>query len=173
MPVSNFRIVAKSLDDARLNKQRVEAKQIHMVLRGETNAWRNHPAVTMWREYESALASYGHAMCLEWTRRGGNDHADLTGWFAARIMDGPIPVPTWVYSSELHASHRSNLIRKNEGHYAPQWFHAPRGMPYLWPVWDEATRTWRYRLSVSEAARSGWQLPSYLSYDPATRYITK
>lgn len=172
MPYGGFAESAAALDSPRLNKQRVEAKQILMVLTGETNAWRNHPAVTMWRGYESALADYGFTMCIEWMQRGGADHVNLQEWFAARTDVGAYYVPDWVFHSDLNLSHRSNLIRKDESYYAKRWGgNTPRNMPYLWPVWDDTVMEWFYRLSVSESNRSGWRLPDYLSYDPKTRYV--
>lgn len=173
MPDSDFSICAERLDNARLNKQRVEAKQIWQVLNGETNAWRNHPAVTMWRGYEAALADYGLSMAIEWGRRNGNDHADLRGWFAERCNSSyDYYIPDWVFNDELHDSHRSNLIRKDEAFYGSMFKAAPRSMPYLWPVWDHDNDVWLYRLSVAESKRDSWQLPTNMGYDPATRYVT-
>ena len=173
MPHADFAMSAKSLDDARLNKQRVEAKQIIQVLEGTTNAWRNHPAVVMWRGYERSLADYGLATCIEWTERGGADRANLTDWFAIRAHDlnEMHYMPEWVYNADLNMSHRSNLVRKDEAFYRPQFRDVPSNMPYLWPVWDEYATAWTYRLSVSESHRSGWVLPDYLKYDPKTRYV--
>jgi len=172
MPLGDFAGSARVLDSPRLNKQRVEAKQILMVLSGETTAWRNHPAVIMWQGYQSALADYGFEMCVEWMKRGGKDHAQLQEWFAARIDTMAYYVPEWVYNSDLNLSHRSNLLRKDEAFYRPLFGHYNRSdMPYLWPVWDDQNMEWLYRISVSESKRSGWSLPDYLSYDPKTRYV--
>lgn len=51
---------ARALDNKRLNKQILECYQILNVLSGrsKTGAWRNHPAVLMWKGYEHGLWEY-------------------------------------------------------------------------------------------------------------------
>ena len=51
LPDKSFVNSSRILDYRRLGKQRVEARQIYNILIGNTksNAWRNHPAVLMWR----------------------------------------------------------------------------------------------------------------------------
>ena len=65
---------AKSLDNKRLGKQRVEALQILRANLGLTKGWVNHPAAVMWRGHEGALAEYTLAMCNEWEARGFVDN---------------------------------------------------------------------------------------------------
>ena len=74
LPYPNFRESAKVLDRQRLGKQRVETLQILRCLAGETEGWKNHPAVKMWRGYEIALTMYRLAICNEWVSRGYNDN---------------------------------------------------------------------------------------------------
>ena len=58
LPHRDFAKTAKHLDRKRLIKQSVENLQILKSLAGlygETGAWRNHPAVKMWKGHEDFL----------------------------------------------------------------------------------------------------------------------
>lgn len=48
-----------------------------------------------------------------------------------------IPVtsePSWLGDPKLHASHRSNLLRKDPIHYGKFGWEEPATMEYVWPV---------------------------------------
>ena len=62
LPWPDYNKTAKSLDDKRLGKQRVEALQILRANLGLTKGWRNHPAAVMWRGHEGSLIEYIYAM---------------------------------------------------------------------------------------------------------------
>lgn len=55
--------VATDLDTRRLNKQIIECRQILAAIRGESNAWKNHPVVKMYRDHVVWLEYY--MFCLE------------------------------------------------------------------------------------------------------------
>src|SRR5579875_3068702 len=114
LPFADFVASAAVLDDPRLGKQRVEAYQILRTLDGVTSGWRHHPAVRMWRGYEAALVQYTLRICEEWERRGHADTVRDKLAVHARPLDG---MPPWLGDPDLHASHRSNLLRKD-----PQWY---------------------------------------------------
>ena len=57
LPYSSFKKSVKSLDNKRLGKQRVEAKQILTAL-SNGGSWSNHPAALMWKGYEECLKLY-------------------------------------------------------------------------------------------------------------------
>jgi hypothetical protein len=138
LPYPSFPQSAKALDDKRLGKQRVEAKQILMVLTGDTkhwkdpNAWANHPAVRMWRGCDMFLALYGLYMCDEWIRRGFLD--TLRPYFreqiAIAIDNRNTETPAWLGIDSFHQSHRSMLAYKNPTYYS-------------WPILD-ADYVWPY-----------------------------
>jgi hypothetical protein len=134
LPVPDFAETARILDDARLGKQRVETFQIIRTLDGVTKGWRNHPAVRMWRGYETALIEYGLAMCTEWDERGYAD--TVRGKLAdhRRAAGGPLVLPPWIGDEALHASHRSNLLRKDPEFYGRYHWSEPADLPYVWPV---------------------------------------
>lgn len=130
LPFPDFIDSAYVLDYKRLGKQRVETWQIIRALRGETKGWVNHPAVKMWRGYESALALYGVVVCAIWKDRGYND--TMLPRFA-RLLDGNVTMPDWIGDERFHRSHQSNLIRKDHDHYAPFFPGVPDDLEYVWP----------------------------------------
>jgi hypothetical protein len=132
LPYPDFAGSAAVLDDVRLGKQRVEAYQIVRTITGVTQGWRHHPAVTMWREHLPALIDYGLEMCVQWTQRG---HADTVHekLLAHRTEDIAVS-PPWLGDPPFHASHRSNLLRKDPGWYGRFGWTEPDDLPYVWPV---------------------------------------
>jgi hypothetical protein len=69
LPYPSFQESAKVLDNKRLNKQIIETLQIYRTLAGDSVAWKNHPAVLMWKYHHVALLQYGIACYQEWMRR--------------------------------------------------------------------------------------------------------
>ena len=134
MPYPNFDASAACLDWRRLGKQRVEAYQILNTLTGRSTGWQNHPAVKMWRGHEKALSLYALVMCAEWRRRGYKDtmHGIISEIDAT--LTSALEYPEWVGDRAFHASHRSNLLRKDVFHYSQfGWTESP-DLPYVWPV---------------------------------------
>ncbi len=141
LPYRNFEQSVRSLDYRRLGKQRVECFQLLKSL-GNTRdvdlddvdlstppkGWVNHPAAKMWRGYEGTLAQYHDSCILEWLRRGYKNTMRL------RRKPGSWPVPPWLGDPQFHASHRSNLLRKDPVHYGQfEWSESP-DLEYVWPV---------------------------------------
>lgn len=146
----SFKLTAASLDDKRLGKQRVECKQIL-----ETNrayiayqhkytpystplnlGWKNHPAVLMWRNYDSMLALYGSAICNEWISRGFKD--SLKPFFDEIVASSPLDYPRWLTDEKMYSriisSHRSSLVFKFPEHYQPLFPDSPPKYGYVWPL---------------------------------------
>lgn len=148
LPWKDFMASARSLDRARLGKQRIEAWQILQLLTDANlpsgQHWRNHPAVLMWEGHELKLCDYGAVMCSEWSRRGYVDNM-LTRFVDALHQlqsDGSDQsTPGWLGSFKFHQSHRSNLIRKDPEHYGPQFPNCPDDLPYYWPTKEESWRS--------------------------------
>ena len=146
----SFFFTARSLDSKRLNKQRVECKQIYFALTGvrefadgttvEAKGWKNHPAVKMWKGYEAMLCQYAYFMCNECDARDFADNTNLKKFFQERMLRHEHIVPHWITDEEklnkLIRSHRSNLIRKDASFYQPQWENIPNDIPYYWPTLD-------------------------------------
>ena len=132
LPYSNFEKTVKVLDDKRLGKQRVEAFQILKALRGDyakTGAWENHPATRMWRGYSPALTAYMNTCIKEWCCRGKNNTMEKIN-----IHGDDVVLPPWLGDPDFHASHRSNLLRKDPQFYGQYHWQESDDLPYIWPI---------------------------------------
>ena len=130
LPYPGLHMSAMSLDRQRLGKQRVETLQLLKALAGETKGWVNHPAAKMWRGYENALVIYGVAMCDEWIRRGYQD--TCRDKILAYRDDTAVVVPQGLGREDVHASHRSTLLRKDPQHYKQFGWDESDDLPYVW-----------------------------------------
>jgi len=133
LPYPSFQASAKALDWRRLGKQRLEARQIILTLCGCSNGWTSHPAVKMWEEHQGCLCLYLHAIIQEWTSRGYKNitqtvqphkdddlailHVDFSPKEGIDIACHGLKPPPWLGKRAFHASHRSNLLRKD-----PVWY---------------------------------------------------
>jgi hypothetical protein len=126
LPYENFKSCALVLDRQRLGKQRVEARQIlNAIMNG--GGWSNHPAVRMWRGYEDALILYGNIVIEEWVMRGYRNNMETMP-----VQD--VVMPGWIGDGDLHASHRSNLLRKDFAYYSRFGWSESCDLQYVWPV---------------------------------------
>lgn len=173
LPYADFTASAEVLDSRRLGKQRVETYQILRALTFPVYAWKNHPAVRMWRGFVPALVAYGLATCASWERRGYTDTvaASMLEFTGGRRPDEEQlavrgQLPPWLGMGPLHLSHRSALVRKEPEYYRRFFPEVRDDLPYLWP--DPAFPRWPARgrdleLSVAlaelglPAARTGQQ----------------
>ena len=138
LPYPDFIMSAACLDNKRLGKQRVEARQIYNCLKGP-NGWRNHPAVKMWHGYDEALSYYHDAIIVEWIGRGFQNSMQILTEKSAEdvskyIDQKALPMPDWLGDLTFHASHRSNLLRKDHVWYSQFGWAEPDNLPYVWPV---------------------------------------
>ena len=142
LPYPDFEQSVRVLDYRRLGKQRGECLQLLKALGNirdvdlsdvdmtiPAKGWVNHPAAKMWRGYEGALAHYHDACILEWQRRGYQNTMRLRG-----KPDAGLEMPPWFGDARFHASHRSNLLRKDPAYYAQFGWKEPADMEYVWPV---------------------------------------
>jgi len=127
-PSSIFIMSAKILDNKRLGKQRVEAKQILNALQGKSKGWTKHPATLMWKGFEEALKLYHNAMVTEWVNRGFKNTMELLP-----VDENKLVFPPWLGNSEFHASHRSNLLRKDKKFYSKYNWGECDDLTYVWP----------------------------------------
>ena len=149
LPYADFAASARTLDDRRLGKQRVETLQVMGVLVEAfwdnttervtdrvPRGWRSHPVVLMWRGHEGSLLAYQRATCAVWTDRGFNDtcYAKTAALLTHRFGGAPVDPPPWLGDPELHRSHQSNLIRKDPERYGPLFPGVPGDLEYVWPV---------------------------------------
>lgn len=111
LPYEDFDASARCLDNKRLGKQRIEARQILLVLKGMSKGWANHPAVAMWRGHEEALSAYYNAVLREWIARGHRNSMPF------EPVDGSYLKPPWLGLPAVHAAYRARLLRKE-----PIWY---------------------------------------------------
>jgi hypothetical protein len=134
LPYPSFKESEKCLDMKRLGKQRVECLQILKALFGLTSGWANHPATVMWKGSEGALVDYSLTICEEWIRRGYNDTCVNKIITLANEHIGALTgnAPKWLGNPDFHASHRSNLLRKNPIYYGKFGWEEDDALPYIW-----------------------------------------
>jgi hypothetical protein len=133
LPYRSFEESARSLDNKRLGKQRVEVLQLlRAILDPNAKGWRNHPCSIMWRGYENSLIRYGVAVCDEWIGRGFKDtcREKIQAWEPLARSDDD---PPWLGDEALHASHRANLLRKDPEYYGRHGWKEDPTMEYVWP----------------------------------------
>jgi len=137
LPYSDFKISAKVLDNRRLGKQRVEAYQIARILTGvqQSKGFSNHPAVLMWKGHENSLIEYGITICDEWINRGFKDTVKEKLRNMCPLQSVALK-PSFIGNEKFHASHRSNLLRKNFDHYSKFGWSENVELPYFWPSKD-------------------------------------
>lgn len=128
LPYPGFEDSARALDYRRLGKQRLEARQLHDVLTGKRSGWASHPAAKMWRGHADALALYHNVVIEEWVRRGYRNNMPFLP-VSARPS-----IPSWVGDAAFHASHRSNLLRKDPTFYGRHGWSEGPDLPYVWPT---------------------------------------
>lgn len=177
LPFPNFLMSAEILDDKRLNKQRVECKQIYLALTDPDYGWKHHPATKMWSGYEEALVDYAIECCATWRRRGGADNAGLEAWFMLLpeyeyVRTGEYSLPWWLGNEPFHTSHKSNLLRKDPKHY--ECFARVEGirpdMPYVWPTKD-LRRPGKARESHDNRREYRSVLPTDITYAAVPRRV--
>ena len=135
LPYKDYTASAQALDNRRLMKQLVECQQLlNAITNPDAKGWRNHPAAIMWRGHESALADYARACYAEWTRRGyGPAHKSMV-WINTNFPPQASSAdPTWLGREDFHASHRANLLRKDQAFYSQHGWTEDPTMEYIWP----------------------------------------
>jgi hypothetical protein len=145
LPYKSYTESARVLDDKRLGKQRVENLQILKALILPEYGWKNHPAVKMWVGYEQALSLYQIMICKEWTDRGFKDTCldktfDLV--VGSNQISWNVTWPEWLGNEKFHASHRSNLLRKDPEWYGQFGWTEPDDLEYYWPTKHYWPKKW-------------------------------
>ena len=79
--------VARCLDPKRLRKQFIECDQILKAIKGESQAWKNHPVVKMYLRHSSWLESYRD--CLYYFQDGDIDWAQDRSDYAEQLFRPP------------------------------------------------------------------------------------
>lgn len=134
LPFPDFQKSLESLDDRRLGKQRVEAKQMYDALTNpNAKGWRNHPAALMWKGYEDLLALYYNISIEVWLSRGKNNTMPYLEMDLEKIKE----TPTWLGWPAFHQSHMAALLRKDPEYYGDKFelLVGPyKDYGYIWPT---------------------------------------
>ena len=155
LPHSSPAYCAEALDNKRLNKQILEGYQILNVLSGQSKsgAWRNHPAVLMWKEAEWSLWTYIQACVDEANKRGIKTDKNVFNLNLLKDKCGefwsnnkPIFSKNKNYINRLIITHRANLYHKDPIYYAHYYdavaneYNKPccDRCKYFWPTHAEA-----------------------------------
>lgn len=126
LPYKDFDMSAQALDNKRLNKQILEGYQILKVLSSNDPfaAWRNHPAVKMWRGSETWLWNYVMSMVAQADERGIKTDKNMENLLALQKSEGShwgLNEPKWysdvVAMDRLTTSHKANLYNKDSMYY--------------------------------------------------------
>jgi len=126
LPYKSFYLSAQALDSKRLNKQILEGYQILKVLNNDDPkaAWRNHPAVKMWRGHEGQLWLYIMSMVKEADNRGIKTDTNLKNLRAlqkATSQNWMWGLPMWYKDPftlvKVLTTHKANLYTKDPVYY--------------------------------------------------------
>ena len=138
LPYKNPIDTAKVLDYKRLGKQRSETIQIlnKLLCPSDKKGRIHHPAVLMWKGYESYLLKvYLRSIMDEWVRRGyKNIKSEESYNRLYQYVKNIEPIePHWFKDDKFFLSHKSNLVRKSPEYYKPI-FGVSGDLPYIWPI---------------------------------------
>jgi hypothetical protein len=106
------------------------------VLRGETNAWANHPAVKMWKGYIDTLKHYYNVILQEWIDRGYKNNMPFET-FENHCSDGykliltGFPIPQWL-TEDFCSRHRAALLYKDYDYYSRFGWKEKPELNYKW-----------------------------------------
>ena len=148
LPSADYEYAAQTLDNKRLNKQILEGYQIMKVLSGasESGAWRNHPAVLMWKNAEHSLMDYIDNMVYEANFRGIKTDKNVLNLqtlkrsFSSRWGKSQ---PVWQKPEHLNrviTTHKVNLYRKDPEFYAE--FYTAKDSEFNNPCCDKCLYYW-------------------------------
>ena len=137
LPYQNFVRSVQSLDNQRLGKQRIEAKQLINILDGghTTSGWKNHPALKMWVGHTNSLKYYCNCCIDEWISRGFKNTMEKYD------VDHQNEDPWWIGNEDFHRAMRARLIAKDRDYYLPKFPGDENfnGGKYFWPVMETQT----------------------------------
>lgn len=153
LPLADLKENAKCLDRLRLGKQRVEARDILVVLLGRPSwcsekqynylisRYKNHPAVLQYKGNELFLLHYLRYICDEWVNRGYEENCFLQAAEACQsILEGKNPfdligvIPPYWLNDGFRARHRAALLYKDIRHYKQFCWRERPEICYYWPV---------------------------------------
>lgn len=129
LPLPNYLESMRCLDKSRLGNQ-VWREGLTLIRGG----WKNHPARKMWQGHEYHLGLYLLAGCQVLAERG-KAYPNVIHKIVTEMAKHPdTGAPSWIGDPAFHASHRSNLLRKDPVWYGQFGWTEPHDLPYIWPT---------------------------------------
>jgi len=132
LPYTSFEQTMRVLDPKRLGNQ-IYREALTLVRGG----WSSHPASLMWKGYEWHLCDYALAGLRELHLRKAIKQdrifAHVHTFREIQKQHEKTEVPYWLGNEDFHASHRSNLLRKDPVYYGQFGWAEPDDLPYVWP----------------------------------------
>lgn len=134
LPYASYPLLVHTLDPERLGRMRHQIPHILWTMVGTQvrgvgrHEWSGHPAIEMWRGYESSLLRLLHCCLHEMDLRGWPKAQDpiLTAedadyWnLPHEVVLGPVRHPEWLGHTSLHASHRA-CLKSRDGEWYQQF----------------------------------------------------
>lgn len=130
MPYSDYQKSVSCLDPKRLGNQ-IYRECVTLINGG----WPNHPASKIWINHKHHLAIYSLFGLKELAKRGWY-YSNWFNFFTDIYVNTEDTGPPQIIGYELyHASHRSQLLRKNFDWYDQfGWKESPGEFPYIWVI---------------------------------------
>lgn len=130
LPYSDLKKSVSCLDPSRLGNQ-IYREAVILINGG----WKNHPASKIWKGHEHRLAQYCLYGLAELESRG-RYYPQWIDFFSQKYLDYPdTGLPEIVGYEPFHASHRSQLLRKDFLWYSKfGWTEAPGELEYVWKI---------------------------------------
>ena len=129
LPYADFAKSTACLDPKRLGNQIY--RECYTLIRG---GWPNHPAAKIWANYKKALAQYCLAGLEELSKRGRHYPKWIQYYESVNKSAPDTGLPKCVGNEAFHASHRSNLLKKDFAWYGRFGWAEPADLPYVWTV---------------------------------------
>lgn len=128
LPYPDYERSFACLDNNRIGNQ--VYREALTLIRG---GWPNHPASKMWQGHFYELCNYALAGLIELQRRNRHYNRHARELFLTRRNFPKTGAPRWLGDPAFHASHRSNLLRKDPVWYSQFRWTEPDNLPYIWP----------------------------------------
>ena len=117
LPYINIIEVAKCLDNRRLHKQIVECYQIMKAIKGESEAWKNHPICKMYKNNLKFLEAYTKTLELYKELSKNTTDSVLKNRMEVANKEAMSLIPSFI-TEEYLSTMKGRLYVKDSSHYA-------------------------------------------------------
>jgi hypothetical protein len=89
--------------------------------------WKNHPCISLWKDYPDVLKLYFNCIVEEWIERKYQNNLELEF-----VDETCLQIPPFLENEEFINSHRRNMMRKNKEFYAKIFGEMEEKDGYMW-----------------------------------------